>query len=419
MGVRPNLSFHVVGVSHHTAPVEIRERFAFSRAQTQSLLEGFHQAGRSALLLSTCNRCELYWYGDGEGEAWFHDLARGRRADPTPPLMRHEGMAAVRHLFAVSAGLDSQILGETEVLGQVRRAYDVARAAGTTTREMDLIFSAALSAGRRVRRETLLGRHPASVSSAAVDLAIQQGETIGNLRPIVLGAGEAAEGVLRALHQRGVCDVTLLSRRPDKARELATAWGAEIGDLAELDQRLTGAGLLMVATASNRPLVRVAQLLPAISARAGRELLVMDLAVPRNVEPSAREITGVRLFDLDDLQRLCCPATGTVSPALAEAEGVIEDELIRLGLSLRGRVVAPRLTELHRVSLEMAEQESAWALARLDALSEPEREVVREMAARLVRRVLYPVSQSLRENGRESGVVIRGLGSRSSLAGDS
>jgi glutamyl-tRNA reductase len=395
LGVRSNLSFRVVGVSHHTATVEERERLAFTGAETRSALERLYGAGQSGLLLSTCNRCELYWSGPGDGQTWFQDLARERGTLPGR-LTRFEGMGAVRHLFMVSAGLDSQILGETEVLGQVRRAYDVARAAGTTTREMDLIFSAALAAGRRVRRETLLGRHPASVSSAAVELAGQQMDDIAGRPVIVLGAGEAAEGVLRALHQRCASRVTLLNRHPDRARVLAEAWSAGSGGLEELEQRLEAADVLLVATASARPVVSAAQLLRAAAVRDGRELLVMDLAVPRNVEPSSRGIPGVRLLDLDDLQRLCCPAAGSASTALAEAEGVIEDELIRLGLALRGRVAAPRLAELHRVSLEMAEQESAWALAQLATLSESQREVVREMAERLVRRVLYPVSRNLR-----------------------
>jgi glutamyl-tRNA reductase len=154
--------------------------------------------------------------------------------------------------------------------------------------------------------------------------------------------------------------------------------------------------LLLVATAGARPVVSAAQLARVVAARRNRELLVMDLAVPRNVEPAARTIAGIQLLDLDDLQRLCCPAAGTASAALDEAEQVIEDELVRLGLSLRGRRVAPKLAELHRLGIEMAEQESTWALARLSELSESDREVVRQMADRLVRRVLYPVSRKLR-----------------------
>ncbi|HET6777784.1 MAG TPA: glutamyl-tRNA reductase [Gemmatimonadales bacterium] len=381
-------------MSHHTASVEERERFAFTASETTALLQDLQAAGLPGLLLSTCNRFELYWYGPGDGEAWFRALAGGRR--PGPQLTLEHGLAAVRHLFKVSAGLDSQILGETEVLGQVRRAYDAARAAGTTVHEIDLIFSAALAAGRRVRRETVLGRHPHSVSSAAVDLAYRElGRQIG--KAVVLGAGEAAEGVLRALHQCGGAKVTLLNRHSEKAAVLAAAWRADTGSWEELDKHLASADLMLVATASARPVVSASQLARAAHARRRQKLLVIDLAVPRNVEPSARTIEGIALLDLDDLQQQCCPAAGAASAELAEAEDILEEELVRLGLSLRGRVAAPRLAELHALSQKMAEQESAWALAQLETLSETQREVVRQMADRLVKRVLYPVSRSIRE----------------------
>ena len=393
-----NLSFHLIGVSHHTTPVEVRERFALGPPETSAILELLKTNGIPAVLLSTCNRCELYWSGSGEGEAWFRRLGQEGNGpvQAGPVVTRHEGMAAVRHLLRVCSGLDSQILGEVEVQGQVRRAYDAARAAGTTTREMDLIFSAALSAGRRVRRETLLGRHPSSVSSAAVDLVLQQWQEARGPEVLVLGAGEAAEGVLRAFNQRGTGQVTLLSRAPEKAGVLAAAWGAKAGPLVELERRLAEADILMVATSSSQPVVRAAELSRAIAARPASTLVVVDLAVPRNVEPESRDIPGLQLLDLDDLQRLCCPAAASPSAALADAEGIIEDELIRLGLSLRGRTAASRLAELHQISRQMAEQESEWALAQLEALSPAEREVVRKMADRLVKRVLFPLSQNLR-----------------------
>jgi glutamyl-tRNA reductase len=358
-------------------------------------LEQFRQDCLPALLLSTCNRCELYWWGPADGEAWFLSLARDRQVSNIR-LQRCHGMAAVRHLFLVSSGLDSQILGESEILGQVRRAYDAARAAGTTTRELDLIFSAALSTGRRVRRDTLVGRHPNSVSSASIELGRQY---LGGYRArdvVVLGAGEAAEGALRALQSERPSRVTMLTRDPGKGRALAQAWGADMAGWEELNPELQRADLLLVATASPVPVVTAAQLRRAAASRAGRRLLVMDLAVPRNVEPAARDVEGIELLDLDDLQRICCPAGGTDAGALAEAEGIVEDELLRLILSLQGRMAAPQLAELHRLSLELAEEESARALSQLHSLSQREQEVVRQMADRLVRRVLYPVSRSVR-----------------------
>jgi glutamyl-tRNA reductase len=393
--VPQDLGFHVVGLSHHTATVEERERLALDSSACTQLLSEHHGPHQPALILSTCNRLELYWAGSLDTQYWFEDLVRAKGANL--PLTRHHGVSAVRHLFRVAAGLDSQILGETEILGQVRRAYEIARKLGTTSRDMDLIFSGALAAGRRVRRDTMLGRHPDSVASAAVELAARYCGHIGARQVLVLGAGEAAEGLLRSLQEHGAGDIVLLSRQPEKARALATAWGAQAGRLDELSERLISADLLFVATASARPVVSTAQLNRSMELRGSRELVIVDLAVPRNVEPESREIRNLQLFDLDDLQKLSCPAAGEAMAKLEEAERVIEDELVRLGLSLRGRVVAPRLAELHRLGVELAEQESALALAQLEPLSESQRDVVRQMADRLVRRVLYPVSRNLRE----------------------
>jgi glutamyl-tRNA reductase len=398
LGVLPDSSFHVVGVSHHTAPLGIRERFAFSPAELALLLKREHAGNRSALLLSTCNRCELYWGGDQDSEFWFREFAANRGVTPEDALIRLDGPDAVRHLFAVAAGLDSQIVGETEILRQVRAAHDAARAAGTTTREMDAIFSAALSAGRRVRSETLLGRHPASVSSAAVDVAASSRiGGLGQCRAVVLGAGEAAEGVLRALRQHGVERPHLLNRNLVRAGALAAAWRAEAHPWEALDELLREADLLVVATAASRPVISAPQLAQAAEFREREPLIVIDLAVPRNVEPTARAVAGVLLYDLDDLQRLRCPAAETASAALSEAERILTEEIDRLEQNLRARAAAPRLAELHRIGAEIAEQEAAWALSQLAELSDQEREVVREMADRLVRRVLYPASRSLRE----------------------
>jgi glutamyl-tRNA reductase len=397
--VLPNLPFHVVGVTHHTAGVGVRELLTFAPAEVEALLALEHAAGRTLLLLSTCNRCEIYWTGSHDYETWFRQLAQARGIILSSELARLDGEAAVRHIFSVTAGLDSQILGETEILGQVRRAYDSARAAGTTDRQMDAVFSAALATGRRIRRDTLLGRHPSSVSSSAVELAASEWRGGIEHRPImVLGAGEAAEGVLRALHLHGATDVSLVNRSIERAEVLATAWGASAHGWEELPDLLRTAELLMVATSASHPVVSAAQLSDAVAARPrGGSIVVMDLSVPRNVQPEAREVRGVRLYDLDDLQRLCCPAAGTPALALRDAERLLEEELARLNGELRGRAAAPQLAELHRLGSEVAEQEAAWALSQIEDLSEREQRVVKEMAERLVRRVLYPVSRSIRQ----------------------
>jgi glutamyl-tRNA reductase len=391
-----DISFHVVGVSHHTAGIELRERVAFTPAEVEAWLQGQAAAGSTALLLSTCNRCEIYWTGDLDLEAWFRDFCSSRGACLGEAFLRLDGEDAIRHLFEVTAGLDSQILGESEVLGQVRRAYDAARAAGTTNRVIDSILSGSLVAGRRVRRETALGRHPSSVSSAAVDVAAS-GASLAEARALVLGAGEVAEGVLKALHER-TAGTALVNRRPERASALASAWGAVPVAWDELDALLAAADLVFVATSADRPVITASRLAEAVDP-SGRELAVFDLSVPRNVEPSARIIPGVRLFDLDDLQRLRCPVEGFASPAIDHARNIIDQEMERLETALRARAAAPRLADLHRMAARLAEEEADVALAQLGDLDERERQVVRKMAERLVRRVLYPVSRTVREAG--------------------
>ena len=390
------LPFHVVGLSHHTAGIQLREQLAFTQAEAAAWLQGQAAAGRTALLLSTCNRCEIYWTGGPDLEAWFRDFALTRGVPVDEALLRLDGDEAVRHLFGVTAGLDSQVLGEAEVLGQVRRAYDAAREAGTTNRLIDTILSAALVAGRRVRRETMLGRHPASMGSAAVDIAASV-TPLAQSRALVLGAGEVAEGVLKALQGR-TAGTALVNRRLERAAPLASAFGAITGEWDALDAMLAAADVVFVGTAAGGPVLGAARLAEAVGGN-GRKVAVFDLAVPRNVDPAARDVPGVQLFDLDDLQQLRCPVEGFTSPTIAHARRVVEQELDRLGAALRARAAAPRLAELHRMATRLAEQEAEEALARLGALSERERQVVKEMAERLVRRVLYPVSRAVRESG--------------------
>jgi glutamyl-tRNA reductase len=387
-----DLRFHVIGVSHRTAPVRVREQVALIEPDLASRLEPQRAAGRFAAVLSTCNRFEIYWSGGDDLESWFRELARGHGVELDAALTRLDGEAAVRHLFSVAAGLESQILGETEILGQVRRAH---QAAGAQGQEIDAVFRAAIAAGRRVRRETALGRHPASVSSAAVDVAIANRADCSSATAIVLGAGEVADGVIRRLVERGVRRVTLVNRRPDRAAALAVKWGVASRPWEAIAATLKDADLLFVTTGAKHTLVR-AEDLAAVAAGRESDLVVLDLAVPRNVEPHARGLPGIRLFDLDDLQGLCCPAAGQPSIAVAEAQRILEEEVRRLEATMRARGLAPTLAGLHRLGLRLAYEETDRTLARLDSLSDVERQIVREMAERLVRRVLYPVSLSLR-----------------------
>jgi glutamyl-tRNA reductase len=395
---------HVVGISHHTAEVGVRERLALSVDDMSRLLQGAAAAGRSLVILSTCNRLEFYWWGGEDQESEFRQFARDRDVELHPALLyRRDGEAAVRHLFAVAAGLDSQVMGELEVLGQVRRAHQLAAAAGASTWEMDLAFAAAIAAGRRVRREGVLGRHPASVSSTAVQHAARcLGGTLADASVLVLGAGEVAVGVLRAIEaQGGAARVTLQSRRGERSRVAAASVPgarAECHSWNELRQALLQADVVITATGSRTPVVTAAALAHALAGRTREAgLAVLDLGVPRNVDPAARDLPGVRLFDLDDLRLQHCPAPGPGSPALAGVTAILERELDRYGRALRHRDASAELAELHRLGAALAREEAERAIAELGSLPDDKSDVVRRMAERLTRRLLYPASRTLRD----------------------
>ncbi len=389
--------FHVVGVTYRTAPVGLRERLVLAPAEAAAWLDEHRSADRCAAILSTCNRFEVYWWGGHDLEPWFRELTRARGADPGTAVARRDGAACVRHLYQVAAGLDSQILGETEILGQVRRTHQAALDARASSRELDALFSGAVAAGRRTRRETRLGKHPASVSAAAVEVAFATMLQERSPTVVILGAGEVADGVLRALGKHRVQRVVLVNRRPERAASLAANCEADSLPWTELGSLLPTADLLFVATGARHPLIR-ADDLAAATAQRSSDLVMLDLAVPRNVEPAARALAKVQLLDLDDLQRSYCPAAGNPSLAVAGARRIIEDELGRLEASLRARAAGPRLAQLHRLGVQLAREEADRALAGLDHLSDTERQTVRDMGERLVRRMLYPVSRELRED---------------------
>ncbi len=395
-----SVTLHLVGISHHTADVGVRERLALSADEIGCRLEAEAAAGRSLVVLSTCNRLELYWWGDADQEMHLRQLAAERKVDLAGVLLyRHEGPAALRHLFGVAAGLDSQVLGELEILAQVRRAHRLAAAAGATTWQLDSAFGAAISAGRRARRGTLLGRHPASVSGAAVEHAARcLGGSLAGAAVAVLGAGEAAGSALRALAEHRAGRIAVLSRRiqrsaalaalvPD-ARALPVEW-------EHLDRELAGADLIIAVTGSRLPVLAAPPLARAVAGRRERGVLVLDLGVPRNVDPAARDVPGVRLFDLDDLRLQHCPATGPSAPALDAVNRLLDAEVARFERALRRRAAVPELVELHRLGAALAREEAERALAEMGTLSEDKSAAVRRMADRLARRLLYPASRTL------------------------
>jgi glutamyl-tRNA reductase len=392
MGPWPPVS--VLSLSHRRAEIGLREGFARSRPGIVALLTGEHGARRRGVVLSTCNRFEAYWWGSEDWATWFRETA-SQAGTPLHPaaLVSLRGVDAVRHLFRVTIGLDSQIAGETEIQGQVRSAWGLARDAGATCRELDAVFAAALAAGRRIRRATGLGRHTGSLGAAAVAAArAHLGDGWDGLPVAVIGAGDAARAVVAALAGSGA-RVNVLSRRFEQARALAESHGLEARPWEDFNRILAESGVIFTATAAPHPFLTASRVGDA-RGTGGPELLLIDLGVPRNVAPNAAELPGVRVLDLDDLPGT--PAGPDLDRRFHEAEQALEVELACLLEKLGGLAAGKRLADLHRTGERLAAEEAARTLARLPGLTAEEREAVRRMAVRLVRRVLYPASRSVR-----------------------
>jgi glutamyl-tRNA reductase len=385
--VRPD-AIAVVGVSHWSAPLAERERFAFGTAVVRRLL----QAGDGErLLLVTCNRTELY--GVGPTDAMRKELleAAGIAA---ASLDARSGDRAVSHLFSVASGLDSMVLGEHQILGQVKRAMREAREEGALGPLLDELARRALQVGRRVRRETDLGRSLPSIPKVAVGVARLVLGELGEARILVVGSGKLGDLSARALRGTGVLDLVVTNRRIERARALAEAVGGRAEPYQALDRLLAETDLVISCTAAPVPVLSRERVERALEGRRGRRLAFIDIAVPRDVDPAVRSLPGVRLFDLDDLREW---SSVSVAPETLEAaRTIVEGETRDFQGWLAGRTAVPTIRELH-------ERAEAILDAELCRVPEDEREAARRFGRRLLRKLLHPPVSRLRDGAAADG----------------
>jgi glutamyl-tRNA reductase len=326
-----------LGISHKTAPVEVRERVALGEREAERLLRELaaHDEISEAVAISTCNRTEVYLVSTDPVQAEADVLARlATSAGIRPTELAHvvytpRNCDAARQLYRVASGLESMIVGEAEVQGQVKRAYELALAAGTTGPMTNRLFRAALEAGKRVRTQTGIGRERVSVSTVAVELAR---DTVGDLAErsvVVIGAGETSERTAQALADQGVTTIFIANRHADRARALAERFGGTVGSLDELPSRLRAADIVVASTSSPHALIGADELEPVMRARDRRPLVLIDIAVPRDIEPDCGDIEGVALYDIDDLQAVVARNREVRASERASAEAVVEEEIQR------------------------------------------------------------------------------------------
>ena len=404
------MALHVLGINHQTAPVSLRETVAFGPDTLRKALESLRaQAGvQEAVLLSTCNRTELYARSDNGPDALANWLAGQQRAgdDLHAYLYRHDEANAVRHLFRVATGLDSLVLGEPQILGQVKQAWSEARDAGSLGGPLDRAFQQAFATAKRARTETTIGRNPVSVASTAVRLAQESFARLDESDVLLIGAGETIELAARHLVAGKVRRLLVANRTLAHAQDLASRHGGIALPLEDLDRHLAEADIVLSATAARTPILHRAQVEQALRQRRHRPMLLLDLAVPRDISEDVADLRDVFLYTVDDLERAIEDNRAARRDAAEQAEAIIEVHAARFLSALgHGDASAP-LRRLREHGQAVQAQALAKARAQLAAGRDPA-EVLDLLAHTLTNKLLHAPSAALREDAALGDAVAR------------
>jgi glutamyl-tRNA reductase len=398
------------GVNHLTAPIEVREKLAYSASETNGALETLkeHSAAREAILLSTCNRTEFYLVeGESPATAPAIEMMSARLGDDvTPHLYVRRDRDAASHLFRVASGLDSMILGEAQIHGQVRDAWELCRSQSGVA--LNRLYQTALMVASRVREETGIGRGAASVSSSAVQLSKKIFGSLAGRRAMVLGAGDVAELALDCLRREGVRVSIVANRTHERARIIAEEHGATAMHYEECWKQLHTVDLVVCSTASPHTIVGVEHVEPAMALRGDRPLCILDIALPRDVDAQVGELENVFLYDLDDLKAAAAATLDRRLEDVPAAEAIIAGEVEKYWEWLAGLEAVPVVADFRSRMDRVRADELASALKRLGDLSPQQAEAVEHFSRSLMNKFLHEPSVRLRAaaaNGRGLGVV--------------
>lgn len=421
----------VVGLSHRTAPVAVREWFAFDDEAAARVVGTLRDrvGVREAVLLSTCNRTEVYVVADGEARdrmttrtAVMREVAaaKGRPLqDIEPYLYDRVGLDAVRHLFRVAASLDSLVVGEPQILGQVKNAFQVAREAGTVGPVLSRVFEKSFKAGKDVRATTEVGTGEVSVGSVAVDLARKVFGDLQRCSVLLIGAGKMGEAVARALAAGGVRTVVVANRTLERARDVAGRYGWTGAPLDDLPGLLATSDAVIASVASSGYLLDRTLLRRVVAARRYRPLFLVDIAVPRVVEPEAGREEGVYLYNIDDFNEIISEHLKRRHKDVQTADAIIAREVAAVERAFREQDVQPVIARLSRWAADLKDQEVGRALREMGSLDERQAKVVEAMAASLVHKVLHHPILALRRAAHDGRAeVVEAVEDLFGLAGD-
>jgi glutamyl-tRNA reductase len=395
----------LTGLNHRTAPVEVRERLAF---EEKALPEALDQLSRrpglqEGMILSTCNRVEVAVTADEQADAesavesFLADSRHIERKWVSPYLYRFDGSDAIRHLFRVASSLDSMIVGEPQILGQLKSAYALAKEKGTLNGFLDLVMTRAFNVAKRVRSETDIGESAVSVSYAAVELARDIFGSLQGRKVLVLGAGKMAESAARHLRRAGVSEILVTNRTRERAETLAEIVGGKVVDYDYFHDALPDVDILLASSGSPTYIVTQDEVKAAIERRRNRPMFLIDIAVPRNVEPGVNKLDNVFLYDIDDLGKVVDSNLRGRNQVAVQAEEIIQEEVDRMMARLKTREVAPTIVVLQEQLELWRKGEIDRQRGRLGTLTPQQEEAIEAMTRGIVNKIAHGAMTELRK----------------------
>lgn len=398
------MSLIAFGINHKTAPVEIREKVAFSPTQLTDALQDLvsHPNIAEAAIVSTCNRTELYCGIDDQDHRiitdWFQQYHHLTGVDITPYIYAHPDRLAVRHALRVASGLDSMVLGEPQILGQMKEAYSVATQAGTIGGTLDKLFQHTFSVAKQVRTDTAIGASPVSVAFAAVSLAKQIFSDFENHTALLIGAGETIELAARHLHESGLGRMIIANRTVERAHNLASEFNAYAISLQEIPSHLAEADIVISSTASPLPILGKGSVESAIKARKHRPILMVDIAVPRDIETEVGELDDVYLYTVDDMQEIIQEGLKSRQAAAEQAEEIIDTQVAHFMSWIRSLSAVSTIRGVREQASHLRDAELHHALQLIQSGKSPQ-EVLELFAHRLTNKLIHAPSVQLKQAG--------------------
>jgi glutamyl-tRNA reductase len=415
------MSIVVIGVNHRTGPLALLERLAIRPDEQGKAISGLisRHSIREVVVLSTCNRTEIYAVAEKFHGAYadirdfLADLGDLGAEELHPHLYSQHDDAAVTHLFEVAAGLDSAVLGESEILGQVRSAWQLAQDEGGAKATLNLLFRHAIETGKRARTETSIGRGTASVSHAAVEMATERLGSLVGRRVLVVGAGEMGEGIAGALVHAGANDIVVANRTEDRAEQLARRIGGRVVPFADLQTALAEADVLLTCTGAGGTLVDF-DLLDSARARSTSPLLIVDIAVPRDVAAEVTRLESVTLLNLDDLRDWAGRALELRAEEAHRVNAIVSEEVERFGVESTARQAAPLVAQLRQHAESIRRSEIERFAARLASLDDAQRAALEAVTKGIVAKLLHSPSVKLKDEagtpqGERNATTVRDL----------